>query len=138
MCVWCARVTRGVCEADTVIPDARARPLRSPPPATLWSRTPGVSSEAWERQSRAEASAHAAGSEPPKEPGLQRAPKLSPAGASGGPCPEGVSPWACAPSPEQPGTKAGAPFLGPCPGPSFTSSKAKERGGCLAPGSTRR
>lgn len=27
VCVWCAHVTRGVCEADTVIPDARARPL---------------------------------------------------------------------------------------------------------------
>lgn len=26
----CAHVARGVCEADTVIPDARARPLVSP------------------------------------------------------------------------------------------------------------
>ena len=50
-------------------------------------------------------------SEPPKEPGLQQAPKLAPPRPPW-PWALGVSPWARAPGSEQPGTKAGAPFVG--------------------------
>lgn len=84
----------------------------SSPPATLRVCTPGVSSEAREWWSRAEASVRdARKSEPPKEPGLQQAPKLAPPRPPW-PWALGVSPWARAPGSEQPGTKAGAPFVG--------------------------
>lgn len=76
--MWCAHVTRGVCEADTVIPDARPAHcgLLPLPPCGL---APPESAVRHGSAGPEQRPLHAAGrSEPPKEPGLPRAPSWPP------------------------------------------------------------